>query len=125
MKPVQLDFPFSNNYLEVMRDNEVERWMQRYFPSDDPHDENAAMDDILAALRDNDQSRQIRHYVTALCSLQDEHVVAFCETFLPNYFVFSVLAMIKNKLDPAMDKQTYKFHKKLSSWSRHLEKRSE
>ena len=138
MRPLQLDFSHQGNYLEkrgeieranhlatsIKRNNEVQRWIETYFPAN-AYDAKSSMGEILSFLADNDQSKQFRHYVTALCSQKDENIVAFCETFLPNYFVFSVLAMIKNKLDPAMDKQTYKFHKKLSSWSHHLEKSSE
>jgi hypothetical protein len=111
-----------NSYI---RDSKtVERWLAEQSP--DLHEHNARpaelMEDILNTLQDDIKSKQIRHYVAALCSLKDEHIVAFCETLLPNYFVFSFLAMINKKLEPAMLKRTHDLEKKLSLWSRHLEK---
>ena len=100
-----------NSYI---RDSKtVERWLAEQ--SFDQHEHNARsvelMDDILSNLQDDMKSKQIRHYVTALCSLKDEHIVDFCRILLPNYFVFSALAMINKKLEPSILKRTHNSRK--------------
>jgi hypothetical protein len=103
-----------SNYVE---DSQIlERWIEEQFhgPHDDDTRSTEIMEEILNILKDDTESKQIRHTLISLCSLKDEHAVAFCEKLLPTYFLLSILAMIDTRLNPTMHKWTYNFYKKLA-----------
>jgi hypothetical protein len=101
----------------TVKDSQIlERWIEEQFHGHHDDDTGPAglMEEILKLLKDDTESKQIRHTLLSLCSLKEEQVVAFCEKLLPTYFLLSVLAMIDTRLEPTMHKWTTNFSKKLA-----------
>jgi uncharacterized protein YaaR (DUF327 family) len=98
---------------DQLTQDEIIALMEKYALAGDIISHETTVENIVAALRDADQARQIRHHIVSVCSHKDSLVSDYCDNLMRSYLAFSVLAEINSKLEATMNRWTNKFHRNL------------